>query len=125
VELGIRAVPNLGMNSETHDRHSLVLLVSLLFFLVLSAFVRDDWISELALVLALYAVLVVALLKIYATRILPWPPLLLTISSFLVALACVFRPAHTMRTANWLLLSIFLGYVSVAFFSFLERAGRL
>ena len=30
-----------------------------------------------------------------------------------------------MWTANWLLLSIFLGYVSVAFFSFLERAGAI
>lgn len=114
-----------GMNVETRDRHSLVLLISLLFFLVLSAFVRDDWISELVLLLALYAVLVVALLKIYATRILPGPALLLTISSFLVALTCVFRPTHTMRTANWLLLCIFFGYVSVALFSFLERSGAI
>ena len=114
-----------GRNSETHDRHSLVLLISLLFFLVLSAFVRDDWISEFVLVLALYTVLVFAMLRIYATRILPSPALLLTISSFLVALTCVFQPTHTLRTANWLLLSIFFGYVSVAFFSFLERSGPI
>jgi hypothetical protein len=113
------------MNSETHDRHSLVLLVSLLFFLVLSAFVRDDWISELVLVFALYAVVVIAMLKIFATRILPWQALVLTISSFVVELICVFRPTHSMMTANWLLLSIFFGYVAVAFFSFLERAGPI
>src|SRR5208337_5313461 len=112
-----------GMNSETHDRHSLVLLISLLFFLVLSAFVRDDWISEVVLVLAMYAILIVAILKICATRILPWPALLLTASSFLVTLTCVFQPTHTLRTANWMLLSIFFGYISVAFFSFLEQSG--
>lgn len=114
-----------GINAQTHDRHSLALLVSLLFFLVLSAFVRDDWISEVVLALAIYAILVVAILKIYVTRILPWPALLLTASSFLVTLTCVFQPTHTLRTANWLLLSVFFGYASVAFFSFLERSGPI
>ena len=97
-----------GMNAETRDRHSLVLLVALLFFLVLSAFVREDWISEIVLALAMFAVLVIAVLEISDKRTLPWPALLLTASSLLVTLACVFRPIHALRTANWLLLTIFL-----------------
>ena len=56
------------IDAETDDRHSLVLLLSLLFFLVLSAFVRDDWISEVVLALAAYAILVVAILKISGTN---------------------------------------------------------
>jgi Ion channel len=114
-----------GMHAETRDRHSLVLLIALLFFLVLSAFVRDDWISEIVLALAMFAVLVIAVLEISDKRTLPWPALLLTASSLLVTLACVFRPIHALRTANWLLLTIFFGHVSVALFSFLERAGAI
>jgi hypothetical protein len=114
-----------GTNAGTHDRHSLVLLISLLFFLVLSAFVGDDWISEVVVALAMFAVLVVAVLKVSDKRTLPWPALLLTASCLVVTLTSIFRPTHTLRTANWLLLSIFFGYVSVALFSFLERAGPI
>ena len=113
------------MNAETHDRHSLVLLIALLFFLVLSAFVRDDWISEVVLVLSMYTILIIAILKTSNKRTLPWPALLLAASSLLVTLICVFRPVHTLLTASWLLLSIFFGYVSVDLFSFLERSSAV
>jgi len=116
--------PN-GMGAEKHNQHSLVLLIALLFFLVLSAFVRDDWISQVVVALAMFAVLVVATLKISDRRTLPWPALLLTTCSLLITLICVFRPIHTLRIANWLFLCIFLGYVSVAHFSFLERSGAI
>jgi hypothetical protein len=114
-----------AMKTGAQDRHSLVLLVSLLFFLVLSAFVRDDWISEVIVVLSMYAILVIAILKISEKRDMPWPVLLLTASSLLVTLVCVFHPVHILRIANWLLLSAFFGYVSVALFSFLERSGAI
>ncbi len=113
------------MNPKTEDRHSLVLLISLLFFLVLSAFVRDDWISEVVLVLSTYTVLIVAILKASNKRTLPWPALLLASSSLLVMLFCVFHPVHRLRIANWLFLSVFFGYVSVALFAFLERSGAV
>jgi voltage-gated potassium channel len=113
------------MKTETHDRHSLVLLVSLLFFLVLSAFVRDDWISEVVLVLSMYSILIIAILKISEKRDMPWPALLLSSFSMLVTLVCVFRPVHALRIANWLLLCAFFGYTSVALFSFLERSGAV
>jgi hypothetical protein len=114
-----------GMKDEREDRHSLVLLISLLFFLVLSAFVRDDWISEVVLVLSTYAILIVAILRISDKRAKPWFALLLASSSLLVTLVCVFRPVHILQIANWLLLSAFFGYVSVALFSFLERSSAI
>lgn len=61
------------MKTGALDRHSLVLLVSLLFFLVLSAFVRDDWISEVIVVLSMYAILIIAILKISEKRAIAWP----------------------------------------------------
>jgi len=114
-----------GLNAETHDRQSLVLLIALLFFLVLTAFVRDDWISEVAVALAMFAVLVFATLKMSHKRTLPWPALVLTAASLVITIICIFRPIHSLLTANWLFLSTFLGYISVVHFSFLERAGAL
>lgn len=112
-----------GKTAETHDRHSLALLITLLSFLLLSAFVRDDWISEVVVALATFAVLVMATLKMSHKRALPWPALLLTAASLGITLTCIFRPMHSLLTANWLFLSIFFGYISVAHFSFLERSG--
>jgi hypothetical protein len=113
-----------NMKAETHDHHSLILLISLLFFLVLSAFVRDDWTSEVVVALAMFAILVLAILKVSNKRR-PWTALLLAASSLLVTLISIFNPTYTLRIANWLLLSLFFGYVSVALFSYLERAGAI
>lgn len=114
-----------AQKAETEDRRSLVLLVSLLFFLVLSAFVRDDWISEVVLGLSMYAILIVTILKTSEKARLPWPALLLVSSSLLTTLVCVFYPIHTLRITSWLLLSVFFGYASVDLFSFLERSDAI
>jgi hypothetical protein len=104
------------IDAETDDRRSLVLLLSLLFFLVLSAFVRDDWISEVVLALAVYAILVIAIVKISVERALPWPVLLLTASSLVVTIISIFCPMHTLQIANWLMLSIFFWLCLPRFF---------
>src|SRR6266478_3545280 len=114
-----------GMKTEAHDRYSLTLLVSLLFFLVLGAFLQDNWVSEVVLFLSMYATLIVAILKLSEKRAIPWPALLLTASSLLVSLVTIFHPVHALRIATWLLLSAFFGYVSVALFSFLQRSGAI
>lgn len=121
----VRSLGRPVMKTGAEDRHSLVLLVSLLFFLVLSAFVRDDWVSEVFVALSMYAVLIIAILKISEKRSMPWPALLLTASSLLVTLVCAFRPVHILQIANWMFLSTFFGYVSVVLFAFLERSGAI
>jgi hypothetical protein len=113
------------MKGETRDRHSVGLLVALLFFLMLSAFLGDDRISEAILVLSMYAILIVAVLKASGKRNMPWPALLLTAASLLIALACVFYPIQILRIASWLLVSAFFGYASVTLFSFLERSDAI
>jgi hypothetical protein len=113
------------MKGETRDRHSVGLLVALLFFLMLSAFLGDDRISEAILVLSMYAILIVVVLKASGKRNMPWPALLLTATSLLIALACVFYPIQILRIASRLLVSAFFGYASVTLFSFLERSGAI
>jgi hypothetical protein len=122
--LSARGGPD-SMKTEAHDRHSLALLVSLLFFLVLSAFLEENRISQVFMFLSMYATLIVAILKLSEKRAMRWPALLLTASSLLVSLVTIFRPVHTLRTANWLLLSAFLGYISVALFSFLQQSSAI
>ena len=114
-----------GMKTEAHDRYSLTLLISLLFFLVLGTFLEENRISQVFMFLSMYATLVVAILKLSQKRAMPWPALLLTVSSMLVTLVTIFRPVHTLRIANWLLLSAFLGYISVALFSFLQHSSAI
>src|SRR5260370_16349110 len=77
------------------------------------------------MLVSMYATLVVAILKLSQKRAMPWPALLLTVSSMLVTLVTIFRPVHTLRIANWLLLSAFLGYISVALFSFLQHSSAI
>jgi hypothetical protein len=113
------------MKTESQDRYSLALLVSILFFLVLGTFLEENWISQVFMFLSMYATLIVAILKLSQKRAMPWPALLLTISSLLVTFVTIFHPVHTLRIANWLLLSAFLGYVSVALFAFLEHSGAI
>lgn len=114
-----------GVKNDREDRHSLVLLVLLLFFLVLSAFLRDDWISESLLVISMYAILIVTILKVSEKPGVPRGALLLACLSMAVTLICVRYPVHSLKIANWLLLSVFFGYASVALFSFLERGGAI
>ena len=113
------------MKPEAQDRHSLTLLISLLFFLVLGTFLEENRISQVFMFLSMYATLVIAILKLSQKRAMRWPALLLTASSMLVSFVTIFRPAHTLRIANWLLLSAFLGYISVALFSFLQHSSAI
>jgi hypothetical protein len=84
----------------------------------------SDWISEVVVALAMFAILVLAILKISNKRKLPWTALLLIASSLLVPLTSIFHPVYTLRIANWPFFSLFFGYVSVALFSFLRTGGR-
>ena len=113
------------MKPEAQDRHSLTLLISLLFFLLLGTFLEENRISQVFMFLSMYATLIIAILKLSQKRAMRWPALLLTASSMLVTFVTIFRPVHTLRIANWLLLSAFLGYISVALFSFLQHSGAI
>jgi hypothetical protein len=113
------------VNTSTQDRRSLFLLVSLLFFLVLSAFVTKDRAGEITLMLAMYVILVAAILGTSTRKILQWLAILLGACSVVVMNVSIFSPARGVRVTNWLLLAGFFGLVSVSLFSYLGRPGSI
>jgi len=113
------------MNESAQDRHSLFLLVSLLFFLVVSPFLGRDLLGEFILAASMYVTLVAASLKLSEKQSARWPVILLAGSSMVVTVGAVVLRFHSLWIANWLLLALFFGFVSVTLFSYLGRPGAI
>jgi hypothetical protein len=115
--------PAILMNESTQDRRALFLLLSMVFYLVLSAFVTKDRVGEIVLALAMYGTVIAAVLDSSVQRDLRWPALLLAGCSMLGLLARVFYPTPIMLGLGWASLAAFFGFVSVSIFANLGRAG--
>jgi hypothetical protein len=114
------------MDEASQDRRSLVLLISLVVFLVLSAFVTEGNIAgEGILVLSMYVTLVAGTMELSQKRSLRWPGVLLAACSMLIMLIHFLRPVHATLVASWLLLAVFFGFISVALFAYLGRPGSI
>jgi hypothetical protein len=114
------------MNTTRHDRYSLSLLISLIVFLMLSAFVKEHHVvGEGLLLLSMYVALVAGTLELAQKRNWRWPGALLAGISMLVMLVHFLHPVRMLMVANWLCLAAFLGFVSVALFSYLGLAGSV
>jgi hypothetical protein len=109
----------------TRDRHSLYLLIALLAFLILTPFLEHRAGGELLLLILMYAVLVTAALKLSERGALLWPGVVLvSVSAVLMALSHLF-PSAPLMIANYSVLTVFLGIVSVGLFNFLGRPGSI
>jgi hypothetical protein len=114
------------MNTTNHDRYSLFLLLSIITFLLVSAFVKEDHVlGDSVLALSLYVTLVAGTLEMSQKGTWGWPAALLAGISMLIMLVHFFRPAYMIRLANWLLLAVFLGFVAVALFSYIGLPGSV
>jgi hypothetical protein len=114
------------MDTTNHDRYSLLLLLSLIAFLLLSAFVNENHpLGDGVLALSMYVALVAATLELSQKRNLRFPATLLAGISMLIMLIHFFRPVHMILVANWFFLAVFLGFVSVALFSYLGLPGAV
>jgi hypothetical protein len=107
------------------DRRSLALLVSLLLLFLLSPFASVGRRGEIVFIIAIYWTFVAAMVELSEKTYLRWPPLILAAASFSSTLLGVFHPARTVLTAQWALMSVFFGYVSVVLFKHLGRPGRI
>jgi|HubBroStandDraft_2_1064218.scaffolds.fasta_scaffold34685_2 hypothetical protein len=114
------------MDTTNHDRYSLFLLLSLIAFLLLSAFVKENHVwRDGVLALSLYVTLVAGTLELSPKRGLRLPATFLAGISMLIMLVHFFHPAYMIRVANWFFLAVFLGFVSVALFSYLGLPGSV
>jgi hypothetical protein len=114
------------MDTTNHDRHSLFLLLSLITFLLVSTFVKEHHVlGDSILVLSLYVTLVAGTLELSQKRNLRLPATFLAGISMLLMLVHFFRPVPMVLVSNWLFLAVFLGFVSVALFSYLGQPGSV
>jgi Ion channel len=114
------------MNTTRHDRYSLSLLISLIVFLMLSAFVKEHHVlGEGLLLLSMYVALVASTLALSQRRNWRWPGAILAGMSMLVMLIHFLYPTRMIMVANWFFLAAFLGFVSAALFSYLGLGGSV
>ena len=107
------------------DRHALYLLIALVTFLVLSAFVTHDREGEVVLVVGMCATLVAAALGLADKPVMKWPGILMATTCGLFLLLSIFYPERLLLVANWAVLMITFGFVAVSLFLYLGRPGRI
>ena len=114
------------MNTTRHDRYSLLLLISLIVFLMLSAFVSEHHIlGDAVLVLSMYVTLVAGTLELSQKKDWRLPGFIMAGISMLMMLVHFVYPTQAILIANWFFLAAFLGFVSAALFSYLGLAGSV
>jgi hypothetical protein len=114
------------MDTTNHDRYSFLLLLSLITFLMLSAFVKGNHVvGNYVLLLSMYVILLAGTLELPRKGNWRWLGTVLAGISTLIMLVHFFRPVHMIMIANWLFLAMFLGFVSVALFSYLGLPGAV
>jgi hypothetical protein len=113
------------MISGSQDRRSFFLLLSLLLYILLSAFLGYDRMAEGVLMVSLYATLLAATLDLSTTKALLLPAILLAVVAMSVTLAALFHPAPLLIIAVWALLALFFGFVSVGLFTYLGQPGAV
>jgi len=114
------------MNEARHDRYSLMLLISLIVFLMLSSFVSEHHVlGDVVLAVSIYVTLVTGTLELSQKRNWRWPGTLLAVISMVIMVIHFFYPGQLVMVANWIFLAAFLGFVSVALFSYLGLPGSV
>jgi Ion channel len=112
------------MDTATQDRHALYLMISLLLFLILGAFVTHDRAGEGVLALALCVALAAAALELSENRTMRWPGIFLAGPTAFVVLLSTFHQVRPLLAAKWTVLMSF-GFIAVNLFLYLGRPGRI
>lgn len=113
------------MSTSKEDRRGLTLLVSLLILLLVSPLAAEGRAGEIIFVFALYGAFAAATIDLSQKKSLRLPSLTLAVCSFFVTLAAIYHPVRIFWIANWTLMALFFGYVSIILFMHLGRPGRI
>jgi len=113
------------MDTATQDRRSLYLLISLIFFLVLSAFSTHDRKGEVVLVISLCVALGAAARELSERPGRRWPGTILAAATAVALLLGTAFPLRPLLATAWALLTISLGLIASHFFVYLGRPGRI
>jgi len=109
------------------EHRSLFLLLSVLTFIVLTAFLENSRAGEFLLVVSTYLTLVAATMELSERRLVFWTALPLAGISMILLLVShlAFYQNRPIQLASDLVLAVFLGMVSVSLFTYLGRPGAI
>jgi voltage-gated potassium channel Kch len=113
------------MSVAKDDRRSLFLMLSLLLLILLTPFLEDHRIGEIFLMVALYLILITAILQLHGKETLRGLAIGAAIPVVLVQLVTLFHPSHSWLIAAYTLLMAFFGFVSVGLFTYLGKPGAI
>lgn len=109
----------------TQEQRSIVLLVFILLFIILTPLLEGDPGGELILVVNLYLMLVAATMELKERRALFLSAIPIAATSMALLLAHYFHGTRALSIANSLVLAVFLGLVLVSLFGYLGRRGQI
>jgi Ion channel len=122
---GLRQIQH-EMDITSRDRYSLFLLLSLIAFMLLSAFVEANHVlGDGVLLISMYVILLAATLALPRRGNWRWLGTILAGMSMLLMLVHFVRPVRGIVVGNSLMLAVFVGFVSVALFSYLQMPGSV
>jgi len=113
------------MNPTAQDRNSLILMLSVILFLLLSAFLAEAQGGEVVAAISVFAVLIAATVSLSEERSLRGPATILAGLCTLLLILDIVHPAFFLRILGWMALAGFFGFVSVELFSYLGRGGAI
>ena len=112
------------MRYFTQGQRSVVLLVSILAFIILTPLLEGEPRGELILVINMYLTLVAATMELKERRVLFFIAIPIAAASMLLLLHYVHR-TRALSIANSSVLALFLALVSVSLFADLGRSGQI
>ena len=113
------------MNTVQEDRRSLILLLTLSLFLVLSPFLEGHPIGDLIMMFSLYILLVASIVELSAKGGLMFVSVPLVVASMVSILISHFYPSLLFNAVNFALLAVIFGIVSIGLFLYLGRTGSI
>ena len=113
------------MRYFTQEQRSVVLLVSILVFIILTPLLEGEPRGELILVINMYLTLVAATMELKERRVLFFSAIPIAAASMLLLLLHHVHRTRALSIANSSVLALFLALVSVTLFAYLGRGGQI